>query len=201
MSRTYYQDSNLVGGLSQLSTTVPASGSHTYNLGVSGNTFGLGAPNETEWITPTGEPNTSGTWPTGVYHCQLDVTSSGADITYSVSSNDGLTKLERYSADLSTSASVNASAFTVSWSPSNGGTGLKLGTTTSVADGSGRTLATDRFGMSLIALNGSMMSAESVTIAYGSANSYVDGPWTAAATATSMIYDDRRVRRNSLLRR
>lgn len=163
MSTTYYQDG--VSPTGSLTTTIPASGTASISVPLSSSVTQF-------WITPTNDPGLTGVWPTGTYSLQIDVATTGADLTI----NTGV--IAFYRRDSGNTTTVDNPALAASWS-SGSGTGLKSASQSWTPTASGST--TDRFRIAVQFTNASMMSAESQVLNIGEANAFVTAPWTSGA--------------------
>lgn len=129
--------------------------------------------------TPSGEPD-SAAWPTtGVYRCQIDAISVGADLTFGLltqgSSSGHFARVDSgLTADLQTFVQDQA-AFS--------GSGLKLASITDPAWSSGN--AADRFEVLIAAVRNTGHGNQDITIQLGEVDDFVDGPWPAAAAPSN----------------
>lgn len=175
-TRTYYQSDtagtgHVYGGIHPKSLKLTATGSATLSYLIplaSKVTFA-------SFITDAGEPNSSD-WPNGEYRCQLDCTTAGASCDYRIADDLGPASAEggfivnNGGAEREQFEQVEAN-FT--------GTGLKLATKT-INPGAGAT--GDRWEIAVAAGNSSPMTDQTLEFEVGTADSFADGPWTAAST-------------------
>ena len=118
-----------------------------------------------QFTTPSNEPN-SADWPDGTYRCQLDVSSTGADIIYGL--RDGFGHFARVDSGLTTDEEAADQS-----QPIFSGTGLKMAT---VAWNPAAGAAGDRFECLVYAENQNAHMAEIIELSFD-ADAFVDGPW------------------------
>ncbi len=132
------------------------------------------------FTTPAGEPNDAA-WPTGTYRCQLDVSASGADITYGLRAAGAQTgHFARINfntlIELETKVQVEA-LFT--------GAGLKLATTGSVSWTGGAT--SERFECLVAGTRAASHGNQTLDLNITDADAFADGPWTAPITENPTV--------------
>ena len=121
------------------------------------------------WTTPAGAPNDAN-WAAYTYTFVVDATTSGSTLTLTAAPSKVV------AAGTSDVEGTVSAASTV-------GTGLK--TLTSTFDFAAG-LATDRFGVQLLAANSSSMSAATIGLtARADGSTYFEGPWGGVATAAT----------------
>ena len=144
-------------------TTAVGSGNLTISIPSSQNAFGL------ILTTPSGEPNV-GTWPTGDYRVQCDISSIGINILIDFTGSTAPCHAGRVNSALSSEVGTVGT-----WSPSTNitATGISLRTANWTPTGS---TASDRFEITLGIDSGNMMDPENIVFTCD-ADSFIDGPW------------------------